>query len=161
MNTTRWIVWIGASTLLACGSGGSNESSSEGAGTGSSSSGGSASGGGTSTAGGTGGTVASGGTTGSGSAVGSGGVVGSGGIGVAPGDSPCREILSETQFDELFPPAANDETGYPGRNPIYTYEGLMQAAAYYPKFCGEGTVDDRKREIAAFFGNTVEETWSL
>lgn len=45
-------------------------------------------------------------------------------------------------------------------NGFYTRDAFLAAAGYYPAFGRTGTVDDSKREIAAFFGNANHETIS-
>jgi len=57
-------------------------------------------------------------------------------------------IVSKAQFDQMFP----------NRNPFYTYEGLVQAAAFYPAFAGTGSTETRKREAAAALANFAHET---
>jgi chitinase len=44
---------------------------------------------------------------------------------------------------------------------IYSYQGLLDAAAAYPAFGGSGTTDQQKREIAAFLANVAHETGDL
>jgi chitinase len=50
---------------------------------------------------------------------------------------------------------------FPNRNPIYTYQGLVQAAGSYPAFATTGTSDDQKREVAGFLANVAHETGEL
>ncbi|AKQ65452.1 Endo-1,4-beta-xylanase A precursor [Myxococcus hansupus] len=66
---------------------------------------------------------------------------GNGGTGLA-------EILSESTFNAMFP----------NRNPFYTYSALIAAARTMPAFANTGTLETRKREVAAFFANTAHET---
>lgn len=63
----------------------------------------------------------------------------------------CGTVVSESQFQAFFP----------SRNAFYTYSGFVAAAKKRPTFCGQGTVEDRKRDAAAFFANVVQETASL
>jgi hypothetical protein len=67
------------------------------------------------------------------------------------GESAFDDLVSEQLFNELFP----------GRGPFYTYQGLVDATKYYPEFSGTGTMDDRKREAAAFLANVARETGEL
>ncbi|GAB3232434.1 hypothetical protein GCM10027447_28220 [Glycomyces halotolerans] len=68
-----------------------------------------------------------------------------------PGPDPSGFIVSETQFNQMFP----------GRNSFYTYQGLVNAAASYPAFAGTGDTTVRKREAAAFLANISHETGGL
>jgi len=102
----------------------------------------------------------SGGVGGSGSVGGSdgagGGMGGSGGAGGAGGSSGAGggasggfgAIVSKTMYDEMFPQ----------RNALYDYDALVTAANDYPGFCNEGTMEERKREAAAFLANIAHET---
>jgi chitinase len=50
---------------------------------------------------------------------------------------------------------------FPSRNPFYTYDGLVAAAATFSTFSGEGDTVTRKREAAAFLANVGHETGDL
>jgi predicted chitinase len=67
------------------------------------------------------------------------------------GASGFRSILNEAQFQALFP----------NRLPFYTYEGLASAIDSYPGFAKEGSLDVRKREVAAFLANIEHESGHL
>jgi predicted chitinase len=60
-------------------------------------------------------------------------------------------ILSQAQFNQMFP----------NRNPFYTYQGLLTAAARYPSFAGSGDTAARRREAAAAMANFGHETGGL
>src|SRR5690606_25447353 len=64
------------------------------------------------------------------------------------GGGSCADVISETQFNSLFP----------NRNAFYSYAGFAAAAAHFPSFCGEGSADDRLRDVAALFAHTIQET---
>merc|ERR1712159_920826 len=80
------------------------------------------------------------------------------------------DILTEPMFDELFPHRSNaackqdkrpDGSTIPGG--FYEYAALEAAASYFPGFLTEGTLEQRKRELAAFLGQISHETtggWS-
>ncbi|GAA6616915.1 glycoside hydrolase family 19 protein [Scytonema sp. NUACC26] len=53
------------------------------------------------------------------------------------------------------------ETIFPQRNNFYTYESLMMAVQKYSLFCNEGSVEQCKREAAAFLANISHETGGL
>jgi chitodextrinase/predicted chitinase len=59
--------------------------------------------------------------------------------------------VSESQFNQMFP----------GRNPFYTYAGLLDAIRKYPAFAGTGSDTVRKQEAAAFLANANHETGGL
>ncbi len=50
------------------------------------------------------------------------------------------------------------EAMFPHRNALFTYEGIVAAAAAYPTFGAEGGAELAKREIAAFLANISHET---
>ena len=60
-------------------------------------------------------------------------------------------IVSEAQFNQMFP----------NRNPFYTYQGLVTAAAFYPAFAGTGDIAMKRREAAAALANFSHETGGL
>jgi predicted chitinase len=67
------------------------------------------------------------------------------------GGSGLSAILSQSTFEAMFP----------GRNPFYTYDGLVTATKKYPAFATTGSNDDKKREVAAFLANVAHETGYL
>jgi len=94
---------------------------------------------------------ASGGSTGAAGASGgtgpSSGASGAGGSGAS--DVPGLDaLLSRELFDALFP----------NRDPLYSYDALLAAAAAYPEFAATGTLVERQRELAAWLGNIAHET---
>jgi predicted chitinase len=75
---------------------------------------------------------------------------------VAPGPTPnpgqgFAQVVSQTQFNQMFP----------NRNPFYTYQGLLDAAATFPAFAGTGDLAMRRREAAAAMANFAHETGGL
>ena len=42
---------------------------------------------------------------------------------------------------------------------FYTYNGLVEASQYFPKFACQGNLADRVRDIAGFFANVAQETY--
>lgn len=52
-------------------------------------------------------------------------------------------------------------TLFPNRNALYTYDSLVAAVQQYPRFCNEGTLEQCKREAAAFLANISHETGQL
>jgi predicted chitinase len=68
-----------------------------------------------------------------------------------PGGTGFASIVSEGQFNQMFP----------SRNAFYTYSGLVTAANFYPAFAGTGTTDTKKREAAAALANFNHETGGL
>jgi predicted chitinase len=60
-------------------------------------------------------------------------------------------VVNQTQFNKMFP----------GRNPFYSYQGLIDALGAYPGFTRTGSDTTRKREAAAFLANVGHETGGL
>ncbi|MFI7602616.1 glycoside hydrolase family 19 protein [Actinoplanes sp. NPDC049681] len=59
--------------------------------------------------------------------------------------------ITEALFDEMFP----------GRNPLYSYAGLVAAMGKFPAFAGTGDDTLRKQELAAFLANVSHESGGL
>jgi predicted chitinase len=89
--------------------------------------------------------------TSSGGGSSSGGGTSSGGGSGTTSGTGLGAILSEATFDSMFP----------NRNSIYSYAGLVQAAAVYSAFATTGSSDDAKREVAGFLANVAHETGGL
>ncbi|HSC85890.1 MAG TPA: chitinase [Polyangiaceae bacterium] len=100
---------------------------------------------------GTGGAASGGSATGA-----TGGTPGSGG-GPTGECEGIEGILSESEFNALFP----------NRNAAYTYQGMLDAVngagdlTGFPEFARTGDCDTRKRELAAFLANVSRETGLL
>ncbi len=155
-----WGILFAATSLSAC-SGESSETQLDGGGL-------DGSGGGSLASDGSGGAVgtASGGggnTPESGGASATGGTTASGGADVGSGgtaEEACggvRDILSEPEFNSLFPK----------RNETYSYQGMVDAIEGngdligFPAFATSGDCVTRKRELAAFLANVARETGQL
>jgi predicted chitinase len=67
------------------------------------------------------------------------------------GATAIEQVLSQSLFESMFP----------SRDPFYTYDGLVQSTLVYPAFAASGSLDDRKREVAAFLANVNHETGGL
>jgi chitinase len=93
------------------------------------------------------------------------GASGSGGVS-APAPSDAGSVGDETEAD-----AGAEGSGFaavlsralyesllPNRNALYDYDSLLRAAAKYPEFASIGTLEERRREVAAFLGNVSHET---
>lgn len=76
---------------------------------------------------------------------------------VAPPTSPddVSNIITETLFEEMLPHRNNRISPAKG---FYTWDAFITAARRYPAFGTTGTTEIRKRELAAFFGQTSHET---
>ncbi|MET8863517.1 glycoside hydrolase family 19 protein [Nonomuraea sp. NPDC004580] len=68
-----------------------------------------------------------------------------------PPPDPSGFVVSQAQFDQMFP----------GRNSFYTYSGLVAALSAYPAFAKTGSDTVRKQEAAAFLANVGHETGGL
>ncbi|GAA1406631.1 chitinase [Oerskovia paurometabola] len=60
-------------------------------------------------------------------------------------------VISEAEFDAIFPK----------RNAFYTYQGLVDALAAYPRFANTGTETTRTQEAAAFLTHADFESVGL
>ncbi|MEU6814122.1 glycoside hydrolase family 19 protein [Streptomyces sp. NPDC046860] len=69
----------------------------------------------------------------------------------AGGSTPSGFVVSESQFNQMFP----------SRNSFYSYSGLVQALSSYPGFANTGSDTIKKREAAAFLANVDHETGHL
>ncbi|MDQ7805292.1 chitinase [Amycolatopsis sp. A133] len=69
----------------------------------------------------------------------------------APAASAASFVVSESQFEQMFP----------GRNSFYTYSGLTAALSAYPGFANSGDDTVKKQEAAAFLANVSHETGGL
>ena len=70
--------------------------------------------------------------------------------------SQCHNcIITEEMFEEMLPNRNDDRC--PGKG-FYTYNAFINASKAYPEFGMTGDDDIKKRELAAFFGQTSQET---
>lgn len=74
------------------------------------------------------------------------GGAGTGGSGSTGGGF--SSIVSSSLWTQLFP----------NRNSLYGYDALVTATKAYPAFASEGTLEQQKREVAAFLANIAHET---
>ncbi|MFF9689054.1 glycoside hydrolase family 19 protein [Streptomyces sp. NPDC014623] len=79
------------------------------------------------------------------------GSCGSGGETDPGNPDPSGFVVSESQFNQMFP----------SRNSFYTYSGLKAALSAYPGFANTGSDTVKKREAAAFLANVSHETGGL
>jgi predicted chitinase len=70
---------------------------------------------------------------------------------VAGADTTSEFVVSEAQFDQMFP----------NRTAFYTYTDLTTALSAYPGFANTGRDTVRKQEAAAFLANVSHETGGL
>jgi chitinase len=70
------------------------------------------------------------------------------------GATSIADVIDRAAFASFFlhqsDPACNAS--------IYDYDALVAAAAHFPRFLSEGSLDDRRREAAAFLANASHET---
>ena len=74
-------------------------------------------------------------------------------------DIPLSQLMTKDDFEHLFP-HRNDSgtTFHSAEQPdYYTYENFLRAASYFPKFLGEGTDEDKYRELSAFLAHKSHE----
>lgn len=67
------------------------------------------------------------------------------------GQGGARFVVSEAQFERMFPE----------RDPFFTYDGLVEATRAYPEFARTGSKAVRRQEAAAFLANVSHETGGL
>ncbi|MGP3980495.1 glycoside hydrolase family 19 protein [Streptomyces sp. KR80] len=79
------------------------------------------------------------------------GACGSGTPSDPPGSGDGSFVVSEAQFNQMFP----------NRNSFYTYKGLTDALSAYPAFANSGSDTVKKQEAAAFLANVSHETGGL
>ncbi|THV24312.1 glycoside hydrolase family 19 protein [Glycomyces paridis] len=73
------------------------------------------------------------------------------GGGTDPDPDPSGLVVSEAQFNQMFP----------SRNSFYTYQGFVNATASYPAFGTTGSATVQRQEVAAFLANVSHETGGL
>ncbi|KAK8518666.1 hypothetical protein V6N13_018055 [Hibiscus sabdariffa] len=73
----------------------------------------------------------------------------------SPGGSTLGDIITREMFDEMLE-FRNDPRCHAVN--FYTYEAFLAAAKSYPAFAATGDDETRKREAAAFLGQTSHET---
>jgi hypothetical protein len=66
----------------------------------------------------------------------------------ATGTGTLADLLSRELYESMFP----------HRNALYGYDAWIEAASRYPDFGAEGTLEQRRRELAGFLGNAAHET---
>jgi predicted chitinase len=79
------------------------------------------------------------------------GTCGGGGTTPPPGGGGSGFVVSEAQFNQMFP----------SRNGFYTYAGLTDAMKKYPAFATTGSDTVKRQEAAAFLANVNHETGGL
>nr|AUN87466.1 chitinase [Camellia fraterna] len=71
------------------------------------------------------------------------------------GDGDITDLITSSMFDIMLP-----NRNYSGcdSEDFYTYDAFITAAKSFPTFATTGDTDTRKRELAAFFGQTSHQT---
>lgn len=69
-----------------------------------------------------------------------------------------EELITEFQFNQMFPNRGYPSCAADGALTTYTYANLVEAASWFPDFANVGTLEERKRELAAFLAHTSHET---
>ena len=72
----------------------------------------------------------------------------------APVHGDVTDIITKELFEKML--LHRNDNHCPGG--FYTYEAFITAARAFSGFCTTGTLETRKRELAAFFGQTSHET---
>ncbi|XP_006367374.1 endochitinase-like [Solanum tuberosum] len=81
--------------------------------------------------------------------------------GGGPGPGPVTggdlgSVISNSMFDQML--KLRNENSCQGKNNVYTYNAFITAARSFPGFGTTGDSNTRKREIAAFFAQTSQNT---
>lgn len=74
-----------------------------------------------------------------------------------PGTADITDIISPELFEEMLRHRGDS----PCEGAFYTYEAFVEAARYFPGFGTTGDNETREREVAAFFGQTSQETTGI
>ncbi|WJX52979.1 Chitinase 2, variant 2 [Trifolium repens] len=77
------------------------------------------------------------------------------GGGEGGGGGDLGSLISRDTFNHML--KHRDDSGCQGRG-FYTYDAFISAAKAFPNFANNGDTANKKREIAAFFGQTSHET---
>lgn len=72
-----------------------------------------------------------------------------------PGSSDLSDIITRAQFEDML--LHKDNYLCPAKG-FYTYDAFITAAKSFPSFGTTGNTAARKKEIAAFFGQTSQQT---
>ena len=71
-----------------------------------------------------------------------------------PGQAAIESLIPAALFEQLF----LHRSTAPCQGAFYTYRAFLDATLAFPSFAQQGSTDDRKRELAAFFANVAHET---
>ncbi|KAJ7978682.1 Chitinase [Quillaja saponaria] len=80
---------------------------------------------------------------------------GGGGGGGGGGSGDLESIIPRATFEDIL--KYSNDVRYPSQG-FYTYDAFISAAEAFPNFGTTGDTETRKKEIAAFFGQTSHET---
>jgi len=78
-----------------------------------------------------------------------------------PTDSSCSlsQVFTEADYNILFPQANGGAINkVANQHAIFNYSYLLSAAKHFPEFACSGSLETRKKEVAAFLGQTSQET---
>ncbi|MCT3922801.1 chitinase [Elizabethkingia anophelis] len=68
------------------------------------------------------------------------------------------KLIDAKTWNKLFPNRNNIQVNDNKHQDFYSYLAFIKAAAHFPSFLNEGSVEDQKRELAAFLANIAQET---
>ncbi len=82
---------------------------------------------------------------------------------VDPGYTSISQLMTEAQFLQIYPildpkKASAYSSCHTKHRTAAAYAGLVASAAKFPKFANVGSLEMRKRELAAFLANVAKET---
>ena len=67
-------------------------------------------------------------------------------------------LIDAKTWNKLFPNRNNIQGKDSKHQDFYSYQAFIKAAAHFPTFLNEGSVEGQKRELAAFLANIAQET---
>lgn len=67
-------------------------------------------------------------------------------------------LIDTKTWNKLFPNRNNIQGKDSKHQDFYSYQAFIKAAAHFPTFLNEGSVEGQKRELAAFLANIAQET---
>lgn len=67
-------------------------------------------------------------------------------------------LIDAKTWNKLFPNRNNIQGKDSKHQDFYSYQAFIKAAAHFSTFLNEGSVEDQKRELAAFLANIAQET---
>ncbi|HIC8755828.1 chitinase [Elizabethkingia anophelis] len=68
------------------------------------------------------------------------------------------KLIDAKTWNKLFPNRNNIQGSDNKHQDFYSYQAFIKATTHFPSFLNDGSVEDQKRELAAFLANIAQET---